>query len=135
MALQESARLTFCSLGSARESTCAYAGNEESANGSATKDQIRFDPIGPRIRPFDGSRAAALKRWLGLPTGSRRMKTTKKTQAMANNIQRRHELEGDGLVLDFRNLTAENQELLIDNVLDHFSPDERARIFILRSES
>lgn len=63
------------------------------------------------------------------------MKTTKKTQAMDNNIQQRHEFEGDGLVLDFRNLTAENQALLMDNILDHFPPEERARIFILRSES
>ncbi|PSL86386.1 hypothetical protein C7T35_02765 [Variovorax sp. WS11] len=62
------------------------------------------------------------------------MKTPKKTQTMSNDIQTRLKPEVDGLVLDFRNLSAENQKLLTDDILNHFSPAEKARIFILRGE-
>ena len=62
------------------------------------------------------------------------MKTPRKTQATSNNVQNRAKAEVDGLVLDFRNLTAENQKLLTDNVLNDFSPAEKAHILILRGE-
>lgn len=62
------------------------------------------------------------------------MKTPKKTPAASNDIQTRLKPEVDGLVLDFRNLSAENQKLLADNILNDFSPAEKARIFILRGE-
>ena len=62
------------------------------------------------------------------------MKTPKKTQAMSNNIQNRPKPEVDGLVLDFRNLSVENQRLLTDNILNDFSPAEKANIFILRGD-
>jgi hypothetical protein len=62
------------------------------------------------------------------------MKTPKKTPPMSNDIQTRLKPEVDGLVLDFRNLSAENQKLLTDNILNDFSPAEKARIFILRGE-
>ena len=62
------------------------------------------------------------------------MKTPKKTQAMSNNIQNRPKPEVDGLVLDFRNLSVENQRLLTDNILNDFSPAEKANILILREE-
>lgn len=61
------------------------------------------------------------------------MKIPKKTPAM-NNLQNRLKPEVDGLVLDFRNLTAENQKLLADNVLNDFTPAEKANILILRGE-
>lgn len=63
------------------------------------------------------------------------MKTPKRTQAINTVIQNRRKAEVDGLVLDFRNLSAENQKLLTDNILDDFSPAEKARIFILRGEA
>ena len=62
------------------------------------------------------------------------MKTPRKTKAISSNIQSRLKPEVDGLVLDFRNLSAENQKLLTDNILNDFSPAEKARIFILRGE-
>lgn len=61
------------------------------------------------------------------------MKIPKKTPAM-NNLQNRLKPEVDGLVLDFRNLTAENQKLLAHNVLNDFTPAEKANILILRGE-
>ena len=63
------------------------------------------------------------------------MKTPRKTQATSSNIQNRLKPEVDGLVLDFRNLSAENQKLLTaDHILNDLSPAEKAGIFILRGE-
>ena len=53
---------------------------------------------------------------------------------MSNGIQNRLKPEVDGLVLDFRNLSVENQRLLTDNILNDFSPAEKAHILILREE-
>ncbi len=62
------------------------------------------------------------------------MKTSRKPQAISSNIQNRLKPEADGLVLDFRNLSAENQKLLMDHILNDLSPAEKAGIFILRGE-
>jgi hypothetical protein len=62
------------------------------------------------------------------------MKTPKRTQAINTAIRNRRKPEVDELVLDCRNLSAENQKLLTNNILDDLSPVEKARIFILRGE-
>jgi hypothetical protein len=62
------------------------------------------------------------------------MKTPSKIQAISSNIQNRLKPEVDGLVLDFRNLSAESQQLLADHILNDFSPAEKANIFILRGD-
>lgn len=62
------------------------------------------------------------------------MKTSRKTRAISNNAQNRLKPEVDGLVLDFRNLSAENQRLLTDHVLNDFSPAEQTGILILHGE-
>ncbi|VTU31124.1 hypothetical protein H4CHR_02743 [Variovorax sp. PBS-H4] len=62
------------------------------------------------------------------------MKISKGGPALNTEVQHRPKTDIDGLVLDFRNLSAENQKLLTDQVLDGFSPAEVARVFILRGK-
>ena len=63
------------------------------------------------------------------------MKNSKKTQAADKQVQIRLKPQTDGFVLDFRNLTLENQELLADNILSLLSPAEKANVFILCSDN
>jgi hypothetical protein len=53
---------------------------------------------------------------------------------MSNHSKNHPRPEVHGLVLDFRNLTMENQKLVMDDILNQLSSAEKANIFILHSE-
>ena len=62
------------------------------------------------------------------------MKAFKKTLVMGKKSKNHPRPEIHGLVLDFRNLTMENQKLMMDDILNQLSSAEKANIFILHSE-